>query len=266
VIRPVRVQGRAPHARSPRHRGLNRLADVDVVIVAARGSLEDLWAFNDEVVARAIAASRYLSSLPSPRGGLHDRRLRRRRARATRLPPALVVRTRRRSGRARAGRGRPPCCARPPCGQARERLTALDRRLGDPAQRFATSRSGSTSSRPRGRALARRLAWDGRELAALGARLERVAAGASPRRARATRRGAGRLRFAAAMRVRHARARSSDRRAARRPLAARCLERAMHRRGATRGPVVSDAPRSARARRGPRLRRSRAARASRHGG
>jgi exodeoxyribonuclease VII large subunit len=58
VIRPARVQGDG--AAQEVARGLQMIArveGVDVVIVArGGGSIEDLWAFNEEVVARAIAA------------------------------------------------------------------------------------------------------------------------------------------------------------------------------------------------------------------
>jgi exodeoxyribonuclease VII large subunit len=60
VIRPVRVQGggAAPEIVAAIAE-LNRIAAVEVLIVGrGGGSLEDLWAFNDERVARAIAASR----------------------------------------------------------------------------------------------------------------------------------------------------------------------------------------------------------------
>jgi exodeoxyribonuclease VII large subunit len=57
VIRPTRVQGEG--AALDIARGLSaiaRVGGVDVVIVArGGGSIEDLWAFNEEVVARAIA-------------------------------------------------------------------------------------------------------------------------------------------------------------------------------------------------------------------
>jgi exodeoxyribonuclease VII large subunit len=59
VIAPARVQGEgaAREIVEAIHR-LNRLGSVDVLIVArGGGSLEDLWAFNEEIVARAIAAS-----------------------------------------------------------------------------------------------------------------------------------------------------------------------------------------------------------------
>jgi exodeoxyribonuclease VII large subunit len=60
VIRPVRVQGeQAAGEIVDALAELNRQPSVDVIIVGrGGGSLEDLWAFNEERVARAIVASR----------------------------------------------------------------------------------------------------------------------------------------------------------------------------------------------------------------
>jgi len=59
VLNPVRVQGEgAAEEIAAAVAEFNRLDNVDVIIVArGGGSLEDLWAFNEEAVARAIAAS-----------------------------------------------------------------------------------------------------------------------------------------------------------------------------------------------------------------
>ncbi len=59
VISPTRVQGEGAAAEVARALKLvARVPHVDVIIVArGGGSLEDLWAFNEEVVARAIAAA-----------------------------------------------------------------------------------------------------------------------------------------------------------------------------------------------------------------
>ena len=59
IIRPVKVQGDGAAMQiAVGIRELARSGAVDVMIVGrGGGSLEDLWAFNEEVVARAIAAS-----------------------------------------------------------------------------------------------------------------------------------------------------------------------------------------------------------------
>jgi exodeoxyribonuclease VII large subunit len=58
LLYPVRVQGKGAEgeiARAVRYLGRSGLVDA-VLVVRGGGSLEDLWAFNEEVVARAIAA------------------------------------------------------------------------------------------------------------------------------------------------------------------------------------------------------------------
>jgi len=60
LLAPTPVQGNAaPPQIVAALEALNARGDVDVIIVArGGGSLEELWAFNDERVARAVAASR----------------------------------------------------------------------------------------------------------------------------------------------------------------------------------------------------------------
>ncbi len=59
VLAPARVQGEGAAAEIARGiENLNRLGRIDVMIVGrGGGSLEDLWPFNEEIVARAIYAS-----------------------------------------------------------------------------------------------------------------------------------------------------------------------------------------------------------------
>ena len=60
VLAPARVQGDGAAVEVAQGvRELNALGGVDVIIVGrGGGSLEDLWAFNDEMLARTIAASK----------------------------------------------------------------------------------------------------------------------------------------------------------------------------------------------------------------
>jgi len=60
ILAPTLVQGeQAPPHIVAALEALNRRADVEVILlVRGGGSLEDLWCFNDERVARAVAASR----------------------------------------------------------------------------------------------------------------------------------------------------------------------------------------------------------------
>ena len=60
LIAAVQVQGRSAAVEiSEAIRALNQKPDIDVLIVArGGGSIEDLWAFNEEIVARAIFHSR----------------------------------------------------------------------------------------------------------------------------------------------------------------------------------------------------------------
>jgi exodeoxyribonuclease VII large subunit len=60
LIHPVRVQGEgAAQEIAAAVRTLNGMPEIDVMIIGrGGGSLEDLWAFNEEVVARAIYDSR----------------------------------------------------------------------------------------------------------------------------------------------------------------------------------------------------------------
>ncbi len=59
IIRPARVQGEGAAAEVAQGiRDIVKIPGIDVVIVGrGGGSIEDLWAFNEEPVARAIAAS-----------------------------------------------------------------------------------------------------------------------------------------------------------------------------------------------------------------
>jgi exodeoxyribonuclease VII large subunit len=62
LVVPVRVQGaEAPGEIAAAIHAINNRADIDLIITGrGGGSIEDLWAFNEEIVARAI----YISNIP----------------------------------------------------------------------------------------------------------------------------------------------------------------------------------------------------------
>jgi exodeoxyribonuclease VII large subunit len=251
VLRPVRVQGAGAAADvAAGIADLNRLGDIDVVLVGrGGGSLEDLWAFNEEVVARAIVASR----VPVVSGVGHeidctiadlvaDHRAATPTAAAAAAVPererllAVVV------GLRDALAASLVRCVR----RAGDQVHGLARRLPSPGRRVdgLAVRLGELQARL-ARALVGRVAWDRREVRTLTGRLQ--AGGPVAAATRARERLAAlhvRLRLAIAARLRDTRAaveRAERQLGALSPLA--CLERgyAIVRRGSIDGPIVRDA-------------------------
>ena len=251
VVRAVRVQGDgAAREIAAAIADLNRITWLDVLVVGrGGGSLEDLWAFNEEVVARAIVASR----VPVVSAVGHevdvtiadfvaDARAPTPTAAAALVSPD-VVEVRAALARADASLGR---ALERRVDAARARVTDLHRRLGDPERRVrdVAQHLDELAARMR-HALVRKVAWERREVATASARLVRSGPEPGLRRAAERLDHAGeRLRFALAVRVRQARARlehAVGRLDALSPLA--CLARgyAIVRKGDARGAVVSDA-------------------------
>jgi len=250
LVRPVRVQG--PGAALDIAAGLAdvQTADVDVVIVGrGGGSLEDLWAFNEEAVARAIVAC----GVPVVSAVGHEVDFTIAdfaadvRAPTPTAAAALVVPERREIAshvahsleRLRGGLQRQ-------LRVAATRLDGLERRLGDPRRRVvAVARTVDELETRARRALVRRAGWQRRELVHLAAELARHGPRAllAAERARVTRLAEG-MRRTIERRVHLARA-DVEREAARldafSPLA--CLERgyAIVRRDDASAAVVRDA-------------------------
>jgi exodeoxyribonuclease VII large subunit len=251
VVRPARVQGMGAAVDvAAGIVDLNRLGNVDVLLIArGGGSLEDLWAFNQEVVARAIAASR----VPVVSGVGHetdvtiadlvaDHRAATPTAAAAAVVPerdrllAAVTRLRDALAAALVRRIR----------QAGERVRGLGRRLPSPRRRVdvLSGRVGELEARLI-RAVVGRVAWERRELRTLTRRLEAAGPAAAAARARerleALRARLG-LAVAARLRAASAAVEHAERHlGALSPLA--CLERgyAIVRHGAIDGPIVRDA-------------------------
>jgi exodeoxyribonuclease VII large subunit len=251
IVRPVRVQG--PDAAREIAEGiedLNRGASLDVLIVGrGGGSLEDLWAFNEEVVARAIAGSR----LPVVSAVGHEVDftiadfVADARAPTPTAAAALVVPDQEEvaAALARAAHGLRGGLVRR-TRMVGELLATLERRLGDPRRRVADAhqRVDELGARTLS-ALRRRFAWERRELMNLSGRLGQSGPAARAGVMRERLRGAAEhLRLGLTLRVRAAHAgmeRAANRLEALSPLA--CLARgyAIVRQGGPGGRVVREA-------------------------
>jgi exodeoxyribonuclease VII large subunit len=213
VVRPVRVQGTgAAREVAAAIADLNRLGGVDVMIVGrGGGSLEDLWAFNEEVVARAIVASRVpvVSAVGHEVDFTIADFVADARAPTPSAAAALVVPDRRELAEQMV---RLDASLRSALGRraatVRERLARLERGLGDPQRRVADLALRMDDLAGRARAsLQRRMRWEHRELVTLQERLLR--GGPAPGLGRAQERIVAireRLGFALAVRVRGGRA------------------------------------------------------------
>jgi len=251
LIRPVRVQGAGAAADiAAGIDELGRFGGIDVLLVGrGGGSLEDLWAFNEEVVARAIAAAR----VPVISGIGHeidvtiaDLVADHRAATPTAAAAAAVPERERVLATVATGRNGLGALLVRRVRRARERLGELAGRLPSPRRRVdeLAVRLDDLGARLAA-ALVRRVAWDRRELRTLGGRL--AAAGPPALLARRRERVEAlreRLRLAFAARLRAARdtvERTASSLGALSPLA--CLERgyAIVRLGSDAGPIVRDA-------------------------
>ena len=251
IVRPVRVQGTgAAQEIAQGIADLNQLGGIDVLIVGrGGGSLEDLWAFNEEIVARAIATS----AVPVVSAVGHEVDftiadfVADARAPTPTAAAALVVPDRAEVARALARHDdalRRTLARR--MALARERVVALRRGLGDPARRVRdlAQRLDELGVRAR-RALVRRVAWDRRELTTYAARLTQVGPGPRVQRLR-QRVGAlvQRAEFAMPVRLERARRTLAELTAKLEvlsPLASLARGYAIARRGDEHGPVVADA-------------------------